>query len=376
MEIGPKTNGGPSERPQPPAESSSSSIPSSITKTRSAARRALERSGYHIQVKEGQDKKTALREQLGARLRRLGPDEALKVHLTGHKYLMMFSDGKLSYFNYGGKSRKMRKGGYGHVRKAEKASGESLAIKTPRKKGLSRETQIYAKMDTENEAALLQKIHQDGPIRGIQKAPKKITIHHGQKKKKIGLLGPLYAGNGKDLRSDSSFSTQPLKEKLRYLEPLFFGLNDIHGKNIHHGDIRPSNTLYDEQGPVIGDFGGAREGRTAFSYTQGYRHPERLLSTSGQNALIEGQKNDVYALAATIVDLLDGESSEVHIETTQPNEIRDQLTAAHEKLQERIEQLSSNPEAPGLKQLLLDMTSLKGMTAAEAHERLTKILDG
>lgn len=86
------------------------------------------------------------------------------------------------------------------------------------------------------------------------------------------------------------------------------GMKAVHGIGILHRDLKPANIVLDERGPVIIDFGAARElamqQKAGFSalVTDGFSPPEQYSSKN-----IQSPASDVYALAATAHYLLSGE---------------------------------------------------------------------
>lgn len=88
---------------------------------------------------------------------------------------------------------------------------------------------------------------------------------------------------------------------------LLLGLNHIHARSVLHGDISPNNVLFDNDSPVIIDFGGAdaiSDGSFSASDvgTPGFCAPERKQKKSGLPA-------DIFSMGATICYLLEGNSS-------------------------------------------------------------------
>lgn len=86
------------------------------------------------------------------------------------------------------------------------------------------------------------------------------------------------------------------------------GMQAVHGLGILHRDIKPANIVLEERGPVLIDFGAARDlamqQKAGFSalVTDGYSPPEQYSSKNTQS-----EASDIYALAATAHYMLSGE---------------------------------------------------------------------
>ena len=86
------------------------------------------------------------------------------------------------------------------------------------------------------------------------------------------------------------------------------GMQAVHALGILHRDIKPANMVLEDRGPVLIDFGAARDlamqQKTGFSalVTDGYSPPEQYSSKN-----MQGEASDIYALAATAHFLLSGQ---------------------------------------------------------------------
>ena len=94
---------------------------------------------------------------------------------------------------------------------------------------------------------------------------------------------------------------------LSIFNQLLDGMRAVHKLGILHRDIKPANIVLEDRGPVIIDFGAARDlamqQKAGFSalVTDGFSPPEQYSSKNLQNP-----SSDIYALAATAHYLLSG----------------------------------------------------------------------
>ncbi len=105
----------------------------------------------------------------------------------------------------------------------------------------------------------------------------------------------------------------PEAEVLGYLEQMLLGLDEIHRHSIWHLDLKPGNMMVDRDGKLLLiDFGasklvdlerGAMTSSMAMAYTPGYAPIEQ----TEQNIAAIGAPTDLYALGATLYNLLTGE---------------------------------------------------------------------
>jgi len=91
--------------------------------------------------------------------------------------------------------------------------------------------------------------------------------------------------------------------------PLAQALNDVHAGGVMHGDITPSNIVFDESGkPLLADLGVARlvgEGGSPTAATPGYADPAAVAGWQ-LPARIAGPAGDVHGLAAVCFRALAG----------------------------------------------------------------------
>ena len=105
----------------------------------------------------------------------------------------------------------------------------------------------------------------------------------------------------------------PEAEVLGYLEQMLDGLDEIHRESIWHLDIKPGNMMLDKKGRLrLIDFGasklvdlssGAMTSSMAMAYTPGYAPIEQ----TEQKLEAIGAHTDLYAIGATLYNLLTGE---------------------------------------------------------------------
>ena len=106
-------------------------------------------------------------------------------------------------------------------------------------------------------------------------------------------------------RAGKPFSEAELRE---LLERMLAALGYLHDQGIYHRDIKPGNILITKSGtPVLIDFGSARQRLSERSMTvvesAGYTPFEQLQSRGNV-----GPWSDLYALAATLVKVITGET--------------------------------------------------------------------
>lgn len=105
----------------------------------------------------------------------------------------------------------------------------------------------------------------------------------------------------------------PEAEVLGYLEQMLDGLDEIHRESIWHLDIKPGNMMLDKKGRLrLIDFGaskfvdlssGVMTSSMAMAYTPGYAPIEQ----TEQKLEAIGAHTDLYAIGATLYNLLTGE---------------------------------------------------------------------
>jgi hypothetical protein len=117
-----------------------------------------------------------------------------------------------------------------------------------------------AKQNVENEYLLLNNVHADGNVWGVQEAPRKVVEITDHSKVQYGHIGTEYI---------CDYSKQIARYPPIFVEHLFethqllFGLKELAKRNILHGDIKPENILVkvDDEGTMlvhIADLGGGK----------------------------------------------------------------------------------------------------------------------
>ena len=172
---------------------------------------------------------------------------------------------------------------------------------------------VVAIKDLHNEFMLLEKIHREGNVWGIQAKPNKLTrIILSADEVLLGFLGKKYDGDYlSDIKKNPS---EPFSDRLFEFHQLLYGLKHLAEHNILHGDLKPGNILVKREPDGtklahIADLGGARDITTldAFNiafrgtYTSSYFPKEdekairSLASDATKQELIEVQrKRDVF----------------------------------------------------------------------------------
>ena len=87
--------------------------------------------------------------------------------------------------------------------------------------------------------------------------------------------------------------------------PLCDGLAQLHGQGLIHRDLKPDNILIRKDGsPILIDFGAVKSHghSTEVVFTPRYAPPEQL-----SDALMQGPWTDIYALGATMYEMIQGE---------------------------------------------------------------------
>lgn len=106
------------------------------------------------------------------------------------------------------------------------------------------------------------------------------------------------------IKTGGQFSDPQIKS---ILESLLSALGSIHEKNIFHRDIKPANILMTQRGPILIDFGAARQKISKKSLTViesvGYTPFEQLQSKGNVGAW-----SDLYGLAATFYKVITGKT--------------------------------------------------------------------
>lgn len=123
-------------------------------------------------------------------------------------------------------------------------------------KSLQNDTDTFA-YQLKYEYDILNEIHKDGHVTGIQRAPYAVfyfNLEHIDSPK--GYLAPKYDF---DLKSNKFLGNWSVDQKIRGYQSLVEGLLFLHNKGIVHGDIKADNCCSDKGELQLADFGGARD---------------------------------------------------------------------------------------------------------------------
>lgn len=182
-----------------------------------------------------------------------------------------------------------------------------------------------AKKDVQNEFQILNEIHSNGTVWGIQAKPKKmVVIHKEGAEDSIGFLGKKYDGDYlKDIQAKPS---EPFRNRLFEFHQLLFGLNYLHTHNILHKDLKLQNILVKQEpdgskSVHIADLGGAQDASkldavtlaqgisTKIYYPKEDEEASQLFlrnESKGQQIAIQ-QKRDVFAMGVILHQALSKE---------------------------------------------------------------------
>lgn len=247
-------------------------------------------------------------------------------------------------------SQVLGEGGFGTVTRLFSLTTAKLgeALKTP----ASSLTSSEARDAMTKGQAVLQAIHKDGDVPGVQKAPHLVTAHvrnprtgETNPKTVVASISPAFEGDLRsgffkpEINSDAPEIASPpltkttVQDRTKGCQTLLQGLTAIHAKDIVHGDIKPNNVLYKNTASGLEleliDFDGARflkrskgeQGRNPSLdvnskdpfgiHTSGYLSSTDLSKTEvaqkskDQTKFNELQKKrDVFAMGITCFELL------------------------------------------------------------------------
>lgn len=185
----------------------------------------------------------------------------------------------------------------------------------------------------QNEYDILTKIHKNGHVIGIQKAPYKvIQISRIQ----IGYIAPKYDF---DLKN-AEFRSWPTEKKIEGFLSLIKGLHFLHENGIIHADIKPANCCSDQEELQLADFGGSIKFTPSTLVPQAYSFNYSLpnFSTNMNRLKEEGKledllkyykRNDVFALGKVFLECL-----------LNSGELK------NSQISESLNHLSNNPKIP------------------------------
>ncbi|MBD2327570.1 WD40 repeat domain-containing serine/threonine protein kinase [Alkalinema sp. FACHB-956] len=195
-------------------------------------------------------------------------------------------------------------GGFGKTYLATNLQGKQEVIKTLNDKILyhpNRDKLTQAFYDEANHLFKLHQAHQNNPwIRHV------VQVTHLFREGDVPCFAMEYL-DGESLADRLSAGVIPEADAVRWIEQVGRALELVHREGVLHRDIKPENIMLRSDGSaVLIDFGIAREFRpelTAQTHTvmgsEGYAPPEQHDERAQR-----GPFTDVYALAATLYELL------------------------------------------------------------------------
>lgn len=216
--------------------------------------------------------------KLGARFR-LQPGEGKVKTFGGRKIAVVRTEDKSTAGTF---SRKLGRGGNGEV-----FDFNNTAVKRSLADGDNLKTEFD----------VLNAIHKDGEVPGIEKKPRKFEFKGSRE---LCLQKHRYNGDGyafaQVLKGDEL-------TKLKIFLPLFSGLQSMHDAGYSHGDIKPDNILCDKNGVVLSDLGkasplgsGRKENGTPL-FSPGYEKDKVMTDA-------EEKRADLHALGLSILIML------------------------------------------------------------------------
>jgi serine/threonine protein kinase len=196
--------------------------------------------------------------------------------------------------------------------KGEWAAHDEAVLKIPKATSA-----MELENDIANEVEILEKIHKNGQVLGIQKRLKLVRNVLSTLPKAVGHMGQYYDDRLSNMIDRSTLA--PI-QKMHMAYQLFHGLAHMHKLSITHGDIKPDNVFCRGDGAFLADFGGAldhaKRGEHTLdkfatpTYSPTYRVKQDQIDS--EDAFMEREfdeqkkiemKADVFALCVTVYEL-------------------------------------------------------------------------
>ncbi|TVR59242.1 MAG: hypothetical protein EA420_16295 [Candidatus Competibacteraceae bacterium] len=199
------------------------------------------------------------------------------------------------------------------------------------------------------EAAQLDRLHHDHIVR---------LRDHFEANGTAYLVMDLIDGEGLEHRiARRAFAAA---EARRLLGPLLDALEYLHGKDVWHLDVKPQNiVLRPDGGPVLVDFGAARDGPRSHSTrfgTEGYAPIEQ-----DSTELPRGPWSDVYGLGATLYHMVAGQAPPRAVDL-----LAGRRLAFPDRLDPALRQAIDAAMRPRPEERLPDMGALRAALAGES----------
>lgn len=195
--------------------------------------------------------------------------------------------------------------------------------------------------------------------------------------------------DGESLAEKMKKSGSPLNETEVYiiLNQVLDALKEVHQSEIWHLDLKPGNIMLDKNGTAyLIDFGASKQIRsngsmttsTALCYTPGYAPNEQI----GQMYDRFGPWTDIYALGATIYNLLTNKKPPIAIDIEEDEEdafvFPDGVSENMRKLVIWMMQPKRKARPQSVDEILLKQSSSeekRGKSQSEQHTEETKVVD-
>lgn len=193
---------------------------------------------------------------------------------------------------------------------------------------------LQAYEDVMNECQMLNWIHKDATLMGLQAKPHTfmdLTKTGGS----VGYIGKLYDCDLSQIIKNENFNRASMETKVHAIYQLVNGLSHLKRLEVIHGDIKPGNILVKEETNgyytcCISDLGGARERakadgiRTHTPYYTSTKHAidgEKTFFTWQSSRMDALQKNDLFALGISIYQMLTNGKYPCSIENNYPTRV-------------------------------------------------------